>query len=340
MKSFPSINQNRVRRIVRNSKDARILVVGDVMLDHFLWGKVSRISPEAPVPVVDFERESFMPGGAGNVARNLVSLGAQTELFGVIGSDIAARQLKSILAELQIAHDGLITNRKRLTSKKIRVVANQQQVVRVDRETRSEIDERTESRILDAVQKRLPEADALIVCDYGKGVVTQALLDGLRSICRSQGLWLSMDPKPVHRIRLNNLSLITPNRKEVFALAGLPDETYDSNPSKDKNLMRVAQILMDTLRPAMLLITLSEAGMLLCQRGKKPIHIPTMAQEVFDVSGAGDTVIGTFTMAVAGGASPIEAAIISNHAAGVVVGKVGTATVDPKELIASFAGGK
>jgi D-glycero-beta-D-manno-heptose-7-phosphate kinase len=340
MKSLPNIELRRIRQIVRKFKDARVLVVGDVMLDHFLWGNVSRISPEAPVPVVDFESENFMPGGAGNVARNLVGLGAQAELFGVIGSDLAARELKGILKDQNIDHGGLIASRNRQTSKKIRVVAHQQQVVRVDRETRAEIDGRSESRILGALSQRLPEADAVIVCDYGKGVVTQPLLDGVRALCRSQGVWLSMDPKPVHRIRLENLSLITPNRKEVFALAGLPDETYDTDPLKDRNLMRVTEILMDTLRPAMLLITLSELGMLLCLRDRKPFHIPTMAQEVFDVSGAGDTVIGAFTMAVAGGASPVEAAIISNHAAGVVVGKIGTATVDPAELIGSFAGSK
>lgn len=340
MKSLPNLEPQRVRQIVRKFKGARVLVVGDVMLDHFLWGNVSRISPEAPVPVVDFQRESFMPGGAGNVARNLKGLGAETELFGVIGSDVAARELKEILKDQGIDHGGLIASRGRQTSKKIRVVAHQQQVVRVDRETRGDIDGRIEGRILNAVQERIGEADAVILCDYGKGVVTQPLLDGLRGICRSHGVWLSMDPKPVHRIRLDQLSLITPNRKEVFALAGLPDETYDADPLKDKNLMRVAKILMDTLQPAMLLVTLSELGMLLCRRGQKPFHIPTMAQEVFDVSGAGDTVIGAFTMAIAGGASPLEAAIISNHAAGVVVGKVGTATVEPRELIGSFDGEK
>jgi len=340
MKPPPNIESRRLRRIVRRFNDARVLVVGDVMLDHFLWGSVSRISPEAPVPVVEFERESFMPGGAGNVARNLVSLGAQAELFGVIGSDVAARQLKGILKNEGIAHGGLMASRERQTSKKIRVVAHQQQVVRVDRETRADIDTRTQRRLLAALEKRIAGADAVILCDYGKGVVTQNLLDGLRELCRARGVWLSMDPKPVHPLRLEDLSLITPNRREVFALAGLPDETTRSDPLKDANLMRAAKALMDTLRPALLLVTLSESGMLLCQRGSQPIHIPTMAQEVFDVSGAGDTVIGAFTTAIAAGASPVEAAILSNHAAGVVVGKVGTATVEPKELIESFSEGR
>lgn len=340
MRSQPNIDAARLKRLVGRFSKQRLLIVGDVMLDHFLWGRVSRISPEAPVPVVEFERESFMPGGAGNVARNVLGFRGGAELFGVIGNDPAARELKGILRQQKIGHAGLQASGKRQTSKKIRVVAHQQQVVRVDRETREEIDSRTQKRIVAAVEKQLPEADALIVCDYGKGVVTQSLLDALRERCRAKAVWLSLDPKPVHRLRLDDLSLITPNRKEVFALAGVEDETFNPNPLKDKNLQTAARSLMDELRPAMMLITLSELGMLLCRRNEKPFHIPTMAQETFDVSGAGDTVISAFTMAVAAGASPVEAAIISNHAAGVVVGKVGTATVEPKELIASFTPGK
>jgi D-beta-D-heptose 7-phosphate kinase/D-beta-D-heptose 1-phosphate adenosyltransferase len=177
---------------------------------------------------------------------------------------------------------------------------------------------------------------AVIVGDYGKGVVTQALLEEIKTLCRKHGLWLSMDPKPVHHLNLTGLSLITPNRKEAFELARLPDETRNPNPLADANLMRVAERLLNELRPVLLLITLGELGMLLCQREQQPFHIPTVAQEVFDVSGAGDTVIATFTLAIAAGASAIEAAILSNHAAGIVVGKVGTATVSSDELLASF----
>jgi D-beta-D-heptose 7-phosphate kinase/D-beta-D-heptose 1-phosphate adenosyltransferase len=174
------------------------------------------------------------------------------------------------------------------------------------------------------------------VGDYGKGVVTQELLDGIRQRCRAQGKWLSLDPKPVHRLQLQGLSLITPNRKETFELAGLRDSTRNANPLTDGQLMKAAEHLLAELTPALLLITLGELGMLLCQRGRPPFHIPTVAQEVFDVSGAGDTVIASFTLAIAAGASPVEAAILSNHAAGVVVGKVGTATVTAEELIASL----
>jgi D-beta-D-heptose 7-phosphate kinase/D-beta-D-heptose 1-phosphate adenosyltransferase len=182
----------------------------------------------------------------------------------------------------------------------------------------------------------LDQASAVIVGDYGKGVVTQSMLDRLKEACRSRAMWLSLDPKPIHLLNLADLSLITPNRKEAFELAGIPDETRQSDPMRDHNLMQVVEKLLTELRPALLLITIGEHGMLLCQRNQRPFHIPTVAQDVFDVSGAGDTVIATFTLAIAAGASPLEAAILSNHAAGIVVGKVGTATVTRDELLASF----
>ncbi|HUA66143.1 MAG TPA: D-glycero-beta-D-manno-heptose-7-phosphate kinase [Alphaproteobacteria bacterium] len=336
MKTKTPIAIARARQILAAAGKARVLVVGDVMLDQFIWGNVARISPEAPVPVVDFERESFMPGGAANVARNLTALNAMTEIFAVVGNDPAAHQLKKLLAEQKVGCRGLLENRARHTSIKTRIVAHKQQVVRIDRETRDSLDGTLGSRLLGAIKSQLNKADAVIVGDYGKGVVTQTVLNGLKMLCRERGIWLSMDPKPVHHLNLSNLSLITPNRKEAFELANLPDETRNANPMADKNLMLVAERLLNELRPAVLLITLSELGMLLCQRGHKPFHIPTVAQEVFDVSGAGDTVIATFSLAIAAGASPVEAAILSNHAAGIVVGKIGTATASPKELLQSF----
>jgi rfaE bifunctional protein kinase chain/domain len=338
MKRLPTIKARRAKEIVKQFGNTRTLVVGDLMLDHYLWGSVSRISPEAPVPVVDFQHESFMPGGAANVARNLAEFGSTTRLFGVVGRDPAAAQLRKLLGEQDIGHTGVIATSTRQTIRKIRVVADRQQLVRVDRENKSAIDERTTNRLLKAVDSELADIDAVLVGDYGKGVVTQELLDGLKERCRARGVWLSFDPKPVHHLRLEKLSLITPNRKEVFSLCGLPDETRHADPLNDRNLMQAAGILMDTLQPALLLVTLGELGMLLCQRGAKPFHIPTMAQEVFDVSGAGDTVISSFTTAITAGASPVEAAIISNHAAGIVVGKIGTATVTPSELLESFSG--
>jgi rfaE bifunctional protein kinase chain/domain len=331
-----SLSLHRVKKLLASANQTRVLVVGDVMLDQFIWGRVARISPEAPVPVVEFERENSMPGGAANVARNLTALNAATELLGAIGNDEAGANLKRLLATQKVGCDGLLKLPGRMTSVKTRIIAQQQQIVRMDRETKSSLDPKATRRLIAAIERESPEAAAVIVGDYGKGVVTQELLDELKGLCRARGIWLSLDPKPVHHLDLVGLSLITPNRNEAFELAGATDGTRAESPLEDTNLLRVADKLLAALRPALLLITLGDQGMLLCQRGQRPFHIPTVAQEVFDVSGAGDTVIATFTLAIAAGALPVEAAIFSNHAAGVVVGKVGTATVTPEELLASF----
>ncbi len=329
----------RVRRLLTAAARRRILVLGDVMLDQFVWGRVSRISPEAPVPVVEFDHESFMPGGAANVARNLTALGAATELFALIGRDPAGAHLRRLLERDRVDCRGLLPHPHRPTSVKTRILAQRQQVVRLDREVRGDLDPDAAEALVRRWRRRLPGADAVIVGDYGKGVVTQALLDAVREACRRHGVWLSLDPKPVHALDLSRLSLLTPNRKEAFELARLPDPHPAAPPRDDPALLEVARRLLDMLQPALLLITLGEHGMLLCPRGSAPRHIPTVAREVFDVSGAGDTVIAAFTLAVAAGASPVEAAVFSNHAAGVVVGKLGTATVSPAELLASFRRG-
>ena len=312
------------------------MVVGDVILDQFLWGQVKRISPEAPVPVVEFERESFMPGGAANVARNLTPLGGGVNLIGLVGKDGEARQLRALLKEEDIDGSGLKVVNDRLTTRKTRVVAHQQQVVRIDRETKLIEDLRVTKRLLNAVEKDINGADAIIVADYNKGVVTRELIEGLHTLCRPRGIWLSLDPKPSHQIEVSGFSLITPNRSELFELAGMTDEGRHKNPLRDKHLMVAVRAVQVKYQPALLLVTLSEQGMLLAQCGARPVVVPTMAQEVYDVSGAGDTVIASFTIAIAAGASPLEATLFANHAAGIVVGKIGTATASPRELAASF----
>jgi D-beta-D-heptose 7-phosphate kinase/D-beta-D-heptose 1-phosphate adenosyltransferase len=335
MTSAP-LQQARVRHLLAEARRCRTLVVGDVMLDQFIWGSVGRISPEAPVPVVDFERESFMPGGAANVARNLTALGMPAELFGVVGQDGSGIRLRELLRSHHIGCRGVLVEPGRPTSVKTRIVAHKQQVVRIDREARDGLGEAAAYHLVAALHKLVPRVAAVIVGDYGKGVVTQDLLNLLKPLCRRHGVWLSLDPKPTHQLDLAGLSLITPNRKETFELAELPDESRHANPLADASLMKAAERLLERLRPVVLLITLGELGMLLCRPGQKPFHIPTVAREVYDVSGAGDTVIATFSLAIAAGASPVEAAILSNHAAGIVVGKVGTAIVTPPELLASF----
>lgn len=334
--SADPLQPDRVRALLRRARQRRVLVVGDVMLDRFIWGQVSRISPEAPVPVVEFERESFMAGGAANVARNWVALGGQAELFGVVGSDAEGDHLRQLLRQQGIGCGGLLTCTDRFTSVKTRIVAQKQQVVRLDRESNGPLPPRTARTLMRRLRQALADADAVIVADYGKGVVTDELLAQLKPLCRQHGLWLSLDPKPVHALDLTGLSLLTPNRREAFELAGLRDTVRATHPLEDPPLLQVAQYLLQKLKPALLLITLGELGMLLCHRHQPPLHIPTVAREVFDVSGAGDTVIATFTLAIAAGASPIEAASLANHAAGIVVGKFGTATASPRELLASY----
>ncbi len=330
------VSRARIRELLSAAVRSRILIVGDVMLDQFVWGRVSRISPEAPVPVVDFDREVFMPGGAANVARNLTSLGGAAGIFGVVGRDHHADRLKELLAADGVKTGGLVRVPERPTITKTRIVAGQQQIVRLDREFRGPITEAQTDALLRRVEAALPAADAVVMGDYGKGVVSQRLLDGIRTACKNGGRWISLDPKPVHRLDLRGLSLLTPNRKETFELGGVEDSVRHPDPMKDAPLQEAIRRIQESCRPALLLSTLGESGMLLCRRHAPPLHIPTVAREVFDVSGAGDTVIASFTLAIAAGASPEESAVFSNHAAGVVVGKRGTATVTPEELVASF----
>jgi rfaE bifunctional protein kinase chain/domain len=325
----------RVRQLLLVAQRRRILVVGDSVLDQFVWGRVHRISPEAPVPVVEFDHENYMPGGAANVARNLTALGVPTALFSVIGRDESGRHLRRLLVESDVDCEGLVEHRGRPTSIKTRIIAQRQQVTRLDRETREELDPQTSEALLCALENQLDKADGVIVSDYGKGVITQWLLDEVRTRCRARGIWLSLDPKPARRLNLARLSLITPNRQEAVELARSVDAQFGASGS-DPFLRDVAARIMASLKPALLLVTLGEHGMLLCQREGAPIHVPTVAREVFDVSGAGDTVIASFTAGIVSGASPIEAAILSNHAAGVVVGKLGTAVVTPDQLLESF----
>ena len=330
------LTRQRARNILNTAAKRTVLVTGDPMLDHFLWGNVLRISPEAPVPVVEFQRESFMPGGAANVARNLTALNCPAQMHSVVGKDDAAKKLRALLKADNVDCKPLISDASRQTSCKTRIIAQRQQVVRVDRESKTNLEPRLAKRLLKSIDNSVAKAKAIVIGDYGKGVVTQDYLDDLKVLGKRHGVWLSLDPKPVHSLDLRGLSLITPNRKEAFELADIDDSTYNANPVKDRNLMCVARQLIGGLELKVLLITLGKLGMLVCQPGHKPFHIPTIAREVFDVSGAGDTVIGSFTLAIVAGASPIEAAIFSNHAAGVVVGKLGTATVTPRELLASF----
>ena len=326
-----------LNQILEAAPQRNILVVGDLILDHYVWGQVERISPEAPVPVVEVERESWMPGGAANVARNLRALGVRTSVVGIVGRDANGKRLQHLLEEEGADCSGLLRVSDRPTSIKTRVLAARQQIVRLDREKRSPLSSRGQAQLVQRIESQVDWLDAVIIGDYGKGVVTQYLLDRIQEMCRPRAIWVSLDPKPSNPLDLRGLSLITPNRKEAFALAGRPDGRSGAKPLEDHALLEAARTLRERYQPALLLITLGDQGMLLCRRNEAPFHIPTAAREVFDVSGAGDTVIAAFTLAIVAGASPEQAAWFSNLAAGVVVGKVGTAVATPEELQDSLA---
>jgi D-beta-D-heptose 7-phosphate kinase/D-beta-D-heptose 1-phosphate adenosyltransferase len=331
------MNSKRLREILACFPRQRILVVGDVMLDQFLWGKVSRISPEAPVPVVEITRESFFPGGAANVARNLRALDSAVTVLGVLGDDEAGGELRGLLEQQGIDTNGLIVDPNRPTTVKTRIVAHHQQVVRFDREKCAGLSSALERKVLEYFGAHLEDVSAVVFEDYAKGVLSQRLLNILQRQAHRARKITAADPNSRQRLRYAGLTAVTPNRGEAFAAAGMPYVEPVNDVLRDEALLRVGQKLLRTWKPRNLLITLGEHGVCLFRPGKKPHHIPTVAQEVFDVSGAGDTVIATLVLALAAGAGPIEAAEISNHAAGVVVGKVGTATCSPGELLKSFA---
>lgn len=316
----------RLSRIIDRFSAARILVVGDVMLDHYVWGNVSRISPEAPVPVVSVTREDLLLGAATNVVNNIHALGGKVSLCGVIGPDEAGRQLVHLLREQGITTGGLIVEEGRPTTIKTRVIAHNQQVVRFDRETKNGIEPDTHKRIFQFVKDQIKEGlDGLVLSDYSKGVVTKELVKDIVSLARKNGVIVSVDPKVNHFGMYSGVSILTPNTKEASIGAKIEIEN-------DASLLKAGTVLLRSLKCDAVLITRGEHGMSLFERGGRITHIPTMAQEVFDVTGAGDTVISTLTLSMAAGANMIEAARISNYAAGIVVGVVGTGTVKPGEL--------
>ncbi len=315
------------KKILSQFMGKRILVVGDLILDHYIWGNVTRISPEAPVPVVEVSRESFLLGGAANVAHNIVSMGGEASVVGLMGPDRAGERLVSMLQEYGIICGGIFEV-DRPTTIKTRVIAHSQQVVRFDREDSAYVKGKVFSGILDYIESIADGVDAVIISDYKKGMVTRELVSALVRTADKRRLFVSVDPKVGHFEFYKGVSLITPNLLEAMRGSGI--EIRD-----EATLLRAGKTLLKTLRTAAVLITRGEAGMSLFTR-EGVTHIPTVAQKVYDVTGAGDTVIAAFTLAHAAGASMETAAEIANHAAGVVVGEVGTAVVTPQQILRSF----
>ena len=318
-------------RIIPQFGKQKILVLGDLMVDKFVWGKVSRISPEAPVPVVEVTRESAVLGGAGNVASNITSMGGKAYVVGVIGRDGVAEQLKDDLHDKNIDTDGLVFDEMRPTIIKTRIIASHQQVVRFDREVKGAFAPSIQKDIIRRIEDLIPAVQGIIISDYGKGVVTPAVLSRAIQLANQHKIPVTVDPKIEHFLRYKKVSCITPNAAE--AIAGMrAQDAVD-----DESIFELGKRILKRLSSSSVLITRGEKGMTLFEPGNRITHIPTRAKEVYDVTGAGDTVIATFTLALAAQAPFREAAEISNFAAGIVVGKIGTATVTPDELRAAIS---
>jgi rfaE bifunctional protein kinase chain/domain len=327
----------RLGALLAGFADRRILVIGDLMLDEYIWGKVSRISPEAPVPVVNVTGESYYPGGAANVVRNLREFTRGVSVMGLAGTDPSGRRLVELLENSGVDTSGVERDPAYSTTVKTRIIARNQQVVRVDRERKAPLTPEQADRAAAYLDRTIEGLDAIIVADYGKGFLTQPLADYICRTARTHGKILTVDPHPHTSLSWHGATAVKPNRSEAFIAAGLAPSDPVSPVLSDVALLEAGKRLMDRWQCESLLITLGEQGMLLLQSDAPPYHTPTHAQDVFDVSGAGDTAIAVFTLGLSVGAFPMEAAELANRASGIVVGKLGTATVTVAELGASLA---
>ena len=334
----------RFQRIIKNFHGKKILVVGDLILDQYIKGSVSRISPEAPVPIVLQEGQPvYNPGGAANVANNLQSLGAQVTLAGRVGKDPEGKLLIKDLKKRKIITDGVFADKKIPTSLKTRIIAHHQQILRLDRELAADFgDDELNRNIIHFVHKHIDSFDAIIISDYGKGVINSALLSNVcRLSCQKKKI-ITVDPKVEHFSFYRGVTAITPNRRETENAIRNIKITHNAGKrfpvntdclKTDQDIHQAGQALLKYLDLESLLMTLGEEGMRLFERGKEPVHINTRAQEVYDVTGAGDTVIAVFTLGLTAGATKKEAADLANHAAGVVVQKIGAVAVTPEEIL-------
>jgi len=316
------------KKLLSEFKKKKILVVGDIILDRYIWGKVNRISPEAPVPIVEVTEEVFHLGGASNVANNIISLGGKATIAGVAGNnDRGGEILRKMLDSAGIIYDGVCWT-SRPTTMKTRVIAHSQQVVRFDREDKNRLENKILKKLIDYIRFEISGYDAVIISDYKKGVISSKLISEIMKYTKPENIFVAVDPKVGHFHCYKNVSLITPNLNEASQASGI--DIVD-----ERTLLSAGKLLMKKLSCDSVLITRGEHGMSLFKKDSV-VHIPTVAKNVFDVTGAGDTVIAAFTLAHAAGASLEESAIIANHAGGIVVGEVGTAVVKPEQLIKSL----
>jgi len=322
-------DSSALEAVIEKFRGRRIAVLGDCMVDRYLWGRVDRISPEAPVPVVEIERESFTLGGAGNVAANLRALGAEPLLLATVGDDAEAGSLRATFERQGISTAHLCVDPGRPTTVKTRIVAHSQHVVRADRESRADVSGAALDRLLAGITAALAQCEGLVVSDYGKGVINPRTLEHALPLARGKGIAVSVDPKESHIDAYRGVSILTPNQHEAGWVQGhrVVDEA---------SLMEVGWGLQKRLDAQAVLVTRGAEGMSLFERGGRYTHLPTVAREVFDVTGAGDTVVSVVALALAAGADLVSACALSNHAAGLVIREVGTATCTPEELRASL----
>ena len=320
------VERTTIETLFAHSSQIRCLVIGDLMLDEYLWGKAERISPEAPVQVVDVIREELRLGGAGNVVHNLAALGAQVSVCSVVGDDPNGRELLGQFCHHHIDTSAIFQDPERRTSRKTRVVAAQQQIVRIDRESREALPVEVELQLCDWITAHAHEFNVVVLSDYNKGVLTPAVIASAISAAATAGIPVLVDPKGTDYGRYTGATLLTPNRKEAEAASGI-------SISDTESLAKAASVIMSATALQYLLITRSEEGMSLFFRNGDTIHIPTVAREVFDVSGAGDTVLAALAVGIAAGFSMDDSARLANIAAGIAVGKLGTSIVTPQEII-------
>jgi D-glycero-beta-D-manno-heptose-7-phosphate kinase len=323
----------RARNLLDRFQDCRILVVGDLMLDRYVTGRVERISPEAPVPVLHVTGERSVPGGACNVGLNIQALGGQSELCGVVGTCVHGTELMKHLLSAGVGTKGVLQDPEMSTIVKTRIVSDRQQMLRVDRESTDIRELIASDRFAQKLCDSLQGINGVILEDYGKGVLQQEVVSKVLAFSRQAGIPSGYDPKDNHELDVRGIRFATPNRKEAFTVAGIRDRTPDADPGKDLHLHEATEALCRLWEPENLLITLGPQGMWIREKNGSSTHLPTRAREVFDVSGAGDTVIATAMLALSVGASFVEASELANVAAGVVVAKLGTATTTKEEIL-------
>ena len=319
------MNSNRINELLKNVTAKRIAVVGDVMIDRYIWGNVHRISPEAPVPVVEVESESSRLGGAANVANNITSLGARSLLIGVVGNDVSGKEFCSILEQQNTPSEGIVIDPSRPTTVKTRVIAHQQHVVRIDSEEKKDVDASIQTKIMQVLENNIASIDGIIIEDYNKGVVTKELIRTIIELANKHSKIITIDPKFNHFFDYRNVTVFKPNKKET-------EEALGRKLKSEEDVIAAGKSLLEKLHAENILLTRSEKGMSLFERNGAVTHIPTFARTVADVSGAGDTVIATLTTMLASGAAIGEAALLANIAGGIVCGEVGIIPIEPDVL--------